>query len=79
MRSSATAEDMPDASFAGQQETFLNVQGFDAVFSRQRSMYSLLCLTIAPSLSRARQGYHHRGVRSCRCSADGALDLSSSA
>ncbi|XNM62303.1 PEP/pyruvate-binding domain-containing protein [Escherichia coli] len=27
---SATAEDMPDASFAGQQETFLNVQGFDA-------------------------------------------------
>jgi pyruvate,water dikinase len=31
VRSSATAEDMPDASFAGQQETFLNVQGFDAV------------------------------------------------
>ncbi len=31
VRSSATAEDMPDASFAGQQETFLNVQGLDAV------------------------------------------------
>ncbi|XNM70775.1 PEP/pyruvate-binding domain-containing protein [Escherichia coli] len=31
VRSSATAEDMPDASFAGQQETFLNVHGFEAV------------------------------------------------
>ncbi|MBW7931910.1 MAG: phosphoenolpyruvate synthase, partial [Gammaproteobacteria bacterium] len=31
VRSSATAEDLPDASFAGQQETFLNVQGFDGV------------------------------------------------
>ena len=31
VRSSATAEDMPDASFAGQQETFLNVRGIDAV------------------------------------------------
>ncbi len=31
VRSSATAEDLPDASFAGQQETFLNVKGIDAV------------------------------------------------
>src|SRR4051812_41569790 len=31
VRSSATAEDLPDASFAGQQETFLNVRGIDAV------------------------------------------------
>ena len=30
VRSSATAEDLPDASFAGQQETFLNVRGRDA-------------------------------------------------
>jgi phosphoenolpyruvate synthase/pyruvate phosphate dikinase len=31
VRSSATAEDLPDASFAGQQETFLNVDGIDAI------------------------------------------------
>ena len=34
VRSSATAEDLPDASFAGQQETFLNVVGIDAVLAR---------------------------------------------
>ena len=49
VRSSATAEDMPDASFAGQQETFLNVQGFDAVLVAVKHVL-LLCLTIAPSL-----------------------------
>ncbi|WP_164311479.1 PEP/pyruvate-binding domain-containing protein, partial [Streptococcus pneumoniae] len=31
VRSSATAEDLPDASFAGQQETFLNIRGIDNV------------------------------------------------
>ena len=31
VRSSATAEDLPDASFAGQQETFLNIEGFDNI------------------------------------------------
>jgi len=33
VRSSATAEDLPDASFAGQQETFLNIKGIDSVLS----------------------------------------------
>jgi len=36
VRSSATAEDLPDASFAGQQETYLNVRGVDAVLDRMR-------------------------------------------
>ena len=36
VRSSATAEDLPDASFAGQQETFLNVRGIDNVLVRVR-------------------------------------------
>ena len=43
VRSSATAEDMPDASFAGQQETFLNVKGYDAVIV-QLSTYLRHCL-----------------------------------
>ncbi len=42
VRSSATAEDMPDASFAGQQETFLNVQGFDAVLVAVKHVYASL-------------------------------------
>ncbi len=49
VRSSATAEDMPDASFAGQQETFLNVQGFDAVLVAVKYTCLLRCLTIAQS------------------------------
>lgn len=40
VRSSATAEDMPDASFAGQQETFLNVQGFDAVLVAVKHVFA---------------------------------------
>ena len=35
VRSSATAEDLPDASFAGQQETFLNIRGFDHVIDTE--------------------------------------------
>ncbi|WP_458208879.1 PEP/pyruvate-binding domain-containing protein [Haladaptatus sp. NG-SE-30] len=42
VRSSATAEDLPDASFAGQQETFLNVQGVDAVIDRIRDCMASL-------------------------------------
>jgi len=42
VRSSATAEDMPDASFAGQQETFLNVSGLDAVLGRIREVFASL-------------------------------------
>ncbi len=40
VRSSATAEDLPDASFAGQQETFLNVQGFDNVVAAIKEVWS---------------------------------------
>jgi len=42
VRSSATAEDLPEASFAGQQETFLNVRGIDEVFARIREVFASL-------------------------------------
>ena len=42
VRSSATAEDLPDASFAGQQETFLNVRGIDAILHAIREVYASL-------------------------------------
>ncbi len=42
VRSSATAEDLPDASFAGQQETFLNVRGLDNVLARIKAVYASL-------------------------------------
>ncbi|NCW18739.1 MAG: phosphoenolpyruvate synthase, partial [Betaproteobacteria bacterium] len=42
VRSSATAEDLPDASFAGQQESFLNVVGIDLVLLRVRQVYASL-------------------------------------
>ncbi len=42
VRSSATAEDMPDASFAGQQETFLNVVGIDGVLQKMREVFASL-------------------------------------
>ncbi|MFC4138070.1 MULTISPECIES: phosphoenolpyruvate synthase [unclassified Microbacterium] len=42
VRSSATAEDLPDASFAGQQETFLNVGGIDNIIAAIRSVYASL-------------------------------------
>ena len=42
VRSSATAEDLPDASFAGQQETYLNVRGIDEVLARVKSCYASL-------------------------------------
>jgi len=61
VRSSATAEDMPDASFAGQQETFLNVQGYDAVIIAVKHVYASLFNDRAISY-RVHQGYDHRGV-----------------
>ena len=61
VRSSATAEDMPDASFAGQQETFLNVQGFEAVLVAVKHVYASLFNDRAISY-RVHQGYDHRGV-----------------
>lgn len=42
VRSSATAEDLPDASFAGQQETFLNVKGIDAVLESIKHVFASL-------------------------------------
>ncbi|KTD47654.1 phosphoenolpyruvate synthase [Legionella quateirensis] len=42
VRSSATAEDLPDASFAGQQETFLNVKGIDAVLHSIKHVFASL-------------------------------------
>ncbi len=42
VRSSATAEDLPDASFAGQQETFLNVRGVEAVLRAVREVFASL-------------------------------------
>ncbi len=61
VRSSATAEDMPDASFAGQQETFLNVKGFDAIIVAVKHVFASLFNDRAISY-RVHQGYDHRGV-----------------
>lgn len=61
VRSSATAEDMPDASFAGQQETFLNVRGFEAVIIAIKHVFASLFNDRAISY-RVHQGYDHRGV-----------------
>lgn len=61
VRSSATAEDMPDASFAGQQETFLNVQGIESVMVAVKHVYASLFNDRAISY-RVHQGYDHRGV-----------------
>lgn len=61
VRSSATAEDMPDASFAGQQETFLNVKGLDAVMVAIKHVFASLFNDRAISY-RVHQGYDHRGV-----------------
>ncbi len=54
VRSSATAEDLPDASFAGQQETYLNISGADAVLEATRKCWASLWTTRAISY-RARQ------------------------
>jgi pyruvate,water dikinase len=61
VRSSATAEDMPDASFAGQQETFLNVRGIDSVMVAIKHVFASLFNDRAISY-RVHQGYDHRGV-----------------
>ncbi|USD34534.1 MULTISPECIES: phosphoenolpyruvate synthase [Vibrio] len=61
VRSSATAEDLPDASFAGQQETFLNVQGIDAVLEATKHVYASLFNDRAISY-RVHQGFDHRGI-----------------
>ena len=61
VRSSATAEDLPDASFAGQQETFLNVRGLDAIFAAIKEVFSSLYNDRAISY-RVHQGFEHEKV-----------------
>jgi pyruvate, water dikinase len=61
VRSSATAEDLPDASFAGQQETFLNVRGLDAVLHAIKQVFASLYNDRAISY-RVHQGYDHGSV-----------------
>lgn len=61
VRSSATAEDLPEASFAGQQETFLNVRGADAVVAACRRCYASL-FTDRAILYRETHGFAHEAV-----------------
>lgn len=61
VRSSATAEDLPDASFAGQQESFLNVVGIDAVLHKIREVFASLYNDRAISY-RVHKGFAHADV-----------------
>lgn len=61
VRSSATAEDLPEASFAGQQESFLNVRGIDQVLHRVREVFASLFNDRAIAY-RVHQGFAHADV-----------------
>ena len=61
VRSSATAEDLPDASFAGQQETFLNISGLDHVLHAIKLVFASLFNDRAISY-RVHQGFEHADV-----------------
>ena len=61
VRSSATAEDLPDASFAGQQETFLNIRGVDNVIRAAKEVFASLFNDRAISY-RVHQGFDHKEV-----------------
>lgn len=61
VRSSATAEDLPDASFAGQQESFLNIVGIDNVFEAVKEVFASLYNDRAISY-RVHQGFSHSEV-----------------
>src|SRR5512142_3543941 len=61
VRSSATAEDLPEASFAGQQETFLNVRGEEAVLRAIHEVFASLFTERAISY-RVHQGFDHAAV-----------------
>ena len=61
VRSSATAEDLPDASFAGQQETFLNVRGLDDVKAKIHEVFASLYNDRAIAY-RVHQGFDHAAV-----------------
>lgn len=61
VRSSATAEDLPDASFAGQQETFLNVSGIDQVLESIKKVYASL-FTERAIVYRVHHKFHHHKI-----------------
>ncbi|KAH7131031.1 hypothetical protein EDB81DRAFT_950438 [Dactylonectria macrodidyma] len=61
VRSSATAEDLPDASFAGQQETYLNISGVDALLDACRRCYASLFTNRAISYRQAK-GFDHTSI-----------------
>jgi len=61
VRSSATAEDLPDASFAGQQETYLHIQGLDAVLEACKKCYASL-FTDRAIVYREAKGFEHLQV-----------------
>lgn len=61
VRSSATAEDLPEASFAGQQETFLNIKGLDNVFIAIKEVFASLFNDRAISY-RVHQGFNHQDI-----------------
>lgn len=61
VRSSATAEDLPDASFAGQQETFLNIRGIDNVLVAIKEVFASLYNDRAIAY-RVHKGFEHQGV-----------------
>jgi len=61
VRSSATAEDLPDASFAGQQESFLNVEGIDQILIKVKEVFSSLYNDRAISY-RVHKGFAHADV-----------------
>ena len=61
VRSSATAEDLPDASFAGQQDTYLNVQGADMVIQKVKECYAST-FTDRATYYRTKQGFDHLTV-----------------
>lgn len=61
VRSSATAEDLPTASFAGQQETYLNIKGIDQLLQAVRKCWSSL-FTDRAIIYRIKNGFSHRSV-----------------
>ncbi|MEP7330395.1 MAG: PEP/pyruvate-binding domain-containing protein, partial [Betaproteobacteria bacterium] len=61
VRSSATAEDLPDASFAGQQETFLNINGIDNIIHAIREVFASLYNDRAIAY-RVHKGFAHADV-----------------
>lgn len=58
VRSSATAEDLPDASFAGQQDTYLNVKGAENIIAKVKECYAS-CFTDRAVYYREKQGFDH--------------------